>query len=451
MPTNRREFLSSAAFAAAAAGLAGSVARASADDGHPGHPGHPAPPGAPTPPPPPASPASPATVPAEGHRPVVTPNGTTLPWTLVDGVKVYHLTAEPVDHEFAPGLRGACWGYNGRVHGPTIEARQGDRVRIYVTNRLPAPTTVHWHGLHVPNGMDGVGGLTQRAIEPGETFRYEFTLRQHGTFMYHSHHDEMVQMALGLMGMFVVHPAAPTRAPVDHDFVYLHSEWALTPGRRRPDPNEMTDFNVITLNARVFPGTAPMVVKRGDRVRIRIGNLSAMDHHPMHLHGHTFHVVETDGGEIPEAGRWPEVSVLVPVGSTRTIEFTADNPGDWAFHCHMTHHTMTQMGHGIPTLVGVDPSDFDAALMDHVPEFMAAGQMAAEKDTHEQDVMPRNSIAMLGGSGAFGYITMGGMFSMLKVRETLSPGDDAGWYAGPKESQADLASPEQMRADGIAG
>ena len=346
-------------------------------------------------------------------------------------------------------IRDSCWGYNGRVHGPTIEAVEGDRVRVYVTNRLPAPTTVHWHGVHVPSGMDGVGGLTQRAIEPGETFRYEFTLKQHGTFMYHSHHDEMVQMALGMMGMLVVHPKAPTRPPVHHDFVYMLSEWALKPGRIRPDPNEMADFNVITLNGRVFPGTAPMVVGRGDRVRIRIGNLSAMDHHPMHLHGHSFLVVETDGGEIPEAGRWPETTVLVPVGSTRTIEFTADNPGDWAFHCHMTHHTMTQMGHGIPTVVGVDPSDFDGALMDHVPEFLAAGEMAAQEHTHAQDVMPRNSIAMLGGSGAFGYVTMGGMFSILKVRESRTPGDEAGWYEGPKETQADVATPEQLRADGI--
>ncbi len=113
--------------------------------------------------------------------PVVTPNGATLPWHVVAGVKVYHLVAEEVDHEFAPGLKAFCWGYNGRVHGPTIEAVEGDRVRIYVTNKLPAATTVHWHGVILPNGMDGVGGLTQPVIQPGETFRYEFTLRQHST------------------------------------------------------------------------------------------------------------------------------------------------------------------------------------------------------------------------------------------------------------------------------
>ncbi|HLU40055.1 MAG TPA: copper oxidase, partial [Planctomycetota bacterium] len=271
--------------------------------------------------------------PGVDYRPVETPNGATLPFRVVDGVKVFHLVAGPVTHEFAPGLVGECFGYNGRVHGPTIEAVEGDRVRIYVTNKLDTATTVHWHGLHVPSGMDGVGGLSQRSIEPGETFRYEFTLRQHGTFMYHSHHDEMTQMAMGLMGMFVIHPRVPAEPLPDRDFVLLLSEWAITPGKRRPDPNEMTDFNVLTFNAKVFPATAPLVVATGQRVRLRFGNLSAMDHHPIHLHGYSFQVTETDGGVIPPSARWPETTVLVPVGSTRTCEFVADVPGDWAMYC----------------------------------------------------------------------------------------------------------------------
>jgi len=263
---------------------------------------------------------------ARDFKPVVTPNGSTLPSRLVDGVKVYRLVAEEVRHEFAPGLVARCWGYNGQVHGPTIEAVEGDRVRIYVTNKLPAPTSVHWHGMHVPNGMDGVAGLTQRSIEPGETFKYEFTLTQHGTFMYHPHHDEMVQMALGLMGLFVVHPRSETRPAPDRAFAILLSEWAIKPGLERPDPNEMTDFNLLTFNGKAFPATAPLVVKKGDRVRIRIGNLSATDHHPIHLHGHSFRIVETDGGDVPEPGQWPETTVLVPVGSTRVIEFVPEEP-----------------------------------------------------------------------------------------------------------------------------
>jgi FtsP/CotA-like multicopper oxidase with cupredoxin domain len=390
--------------------------------------------------------ALPPGVPGVDYVPTVTPNGIALPFRIVDGVKVFHLVAEDVEHEFAPGMKGHCYGYNGRVHGPTIEAVEGDHVRIYVTNRLDVPTTTHWHGLAVPNGMDGVGGLTQRPIHPGETFRYEFVLRQHGAYMYHSHHDEMTQMAMGLMGMFIIHPRNRTTPPPDRDYTYLLSEWRLDVGSRRPDPNEMTDFNVLTLNAKISPATAPLMARTGERVRIRIGNLSAMDHHPIHLHGHSFTVVETDGGVIPEAGRWPEVSVLVPVGSTRTIEFVADNPGDWSLHCHMTHHVMNQMGHGIPNLIGVDPSLFDEKLAAVVPEFDGMGMsMHGEVD----DSIPANSLPMLSMRGPFGYVTMSGMFTVLKVRDELTSESATGWYTHPAGTVADRATPDELRADGI--
>jgi FtsP/CotA-like multicopper oxidase with cupredoxin domain len=384
------------------------------------------------------------------YRPVITPNGATLPFKIVDGVKVFHLIAEEVEHEFAEGLKGHCWGYNGRVHGPTIEAVEGDRVRIYVSNRLPAPTTVHWHGALLPSGMDGVGGLSQRSIQPGETFKYEFTLRQHGTLMYHSHHDEMTQMAMGMMGMFVIHPRERPDPPPDREFVYMLSEWKITPGTMRPDPNEMTDFNVVTLNGKVFPSTTPLVAKTGERIRIRFGNLSAMDHHPMHLHGHHFRVVETDGGVIPEAGRWPETTVLVPVGSTRTVEFIA-NAGDWAMHCHMTHHLMNQMGHGIPNLIGADPSLFDQKIGESLPDYMTMGTtgMTEEQEAGTSMDEPKNSIAMLGGTGPFGYITMGGMFAILKVRDELQGDADPGWYANPEGTVADVATNAELRRDEI--
>lgn len=383
------------------------------------------------------------------YRPVVTPNGSTLPFRIVDGVKVFHLVAQPVRHAFAPGLEANCWGYNGSVHGPTIEAVEGDRVRIYVENRLDHPTTVHWHGLYLPNGMDGVGGLTQRSIEPGETFRYEFELRQHGTFMYHSHHDEMVQMAMGLMGMIVVHPRAPAEPPPDHDFVYMLSEWALPVGAERPDPNEMKDFNVLTMNGKVFPATAPMVVRTGQRVRIRLGNLSAMDHHPIHLHGHSFHVVATDGGEVPPSARWPETTVVVATGQTRTVEFVADAPGDWAMHCHMTHHVMTQMGHDIPNLVGVDPSRFDEKLAEVVPSFLDMGK-SGDPDAPD-DTLPKNSLPMVGGVGGFGYITMGGMVTVLKVRDGITSYEDPGHYQHPPGTVAEPATAAELQRDGIGG
>ncbi len=388
--------------------------------------------------------------PGRDYNPVITPNGSTLPWKLVDGVKVYHLIAQEVlNHEFAPGLVANCWGFNGQVHGPTIEAVEGDRVRIYVTNQLPAPTAVHWHGLFLPNGMDGVSGLTQKPIEPGDTFKYEFTLKQHGTHMYHSHHDEMTQMALGLMGLFIIHPRNPKGPRPDRDFAFMLSEWKIVPGTARPDPNEMTDFNVFTFNAKVFPATASMVAKLGQRVRIRFCNLSAMDHHPMHLHGVNFRVTETDGGQIPESAQQVETTVLVQVGSTRTIDFVANAPGDWPLHCHMTHHTMNQMGHNFPNLIGVDKTGLDQKLRKFLPGYMTMGE-AGMGDMGEMGMpAPKNSLPMVGGPGPFAYIGMGGMFTTLKVRDSLTNFEDPGWYEHPPGTVADLANPEDLKRDGI--
>jgi len=241
------------------------------------------------------------------YTPVITPNGATLPWKMVDGVKVFHLVAEEIEWEFAPGMKIKCWGYNGRTPGPTIETVEGDRVRIYVTNKLPEPTAVHWHGLILPSGMDGVTGLTQKGIPPGETFVYEFTLNQHGTQMYHSHGDEMTQIGLGTMGFFIIHPKKQIGPKIDRDFAIFLSEWFIPPGSSKPNPSIMTDFNIFTFNSRAFPGTAPLVARTGDRVRIRYANV-AQEMHPIHLHGHSFKVVATDGGDIPVARNYRDCS-----------------------------------------------------------------------------------------------------------------------------------------------
>jgi hypothetical protein len=367
----------------------------------------------------------------------------------VKGVKIGHLIAAPLQHEFAPGLTGECWGYNGRTPGPTIEATEGDRVRIYVTNRLPEPTTLHWHGVLVPNGMDGVAGVTQKAIAAGETFKYEFTFTRPGTYMYHPHFDEMTQMALGMVGMIVVHPRTPRGPRVDRDFVLMTHEWKIRPGASRPDPTAMLDFNVLTFNSKAFPATEPLLVGRNERVRIRIGNLSAMDHHPIHLHGHHFNVTATDGGYIPAAGQWPETSVLVPVGSTRTIEFVADAPGDWAMHCHMTHHVMNQMGHDVPVMLGADVQRIDRRVRAVVPAYMSMGATGMGDMADMRMPVPRNSIPMVGGRGQFGTIDMGGMFTILKVRDNPTREDATGWYQHPHGTVADTATAEDLAADGI--
>ena len=385
-----------------------------------------------------------------GHVPVVTPNGATLQWRTVRGVKVGHLIAEQIQHEFAPGLRARTYGYNGRTPGPTLEAVEGDHIRVYVTNRLPAPTTIHWHGVIVPNGMDGVGGLNQKPIPPGETYRYEFRLRQAGTFMYHSHFDEMTQLAFGLVGMIVVHPRRQRGPAVHRDFALMTHEWRLDAGVSRPDANEMSDFNVLTFNAKAFPATEPILVGRGERVRIRLGNLSIMSHHPIHLHGVHFQVTGTDGGEVPPTARFPESTVIVPVGGVRVIEFIAEEPGDWAMHCHMAHHMMNQMGHAKPLFVGADASELDRRMARAVPGYMTMGTDGMGGMGEMPMPVPENSIPMRGGAGPFSYIDMGGMLTIIKVREVPRVADQAGWYEHPSASVASRADPEQMRADGIA-
>lgn len=377
----------------------------------------------------------------QGYVPVRTLNGWTLPYKLNGGVKEFHLVAEEVEHEFAPGSRAKCWGYNGTTPGPTLEAVEGDRVRIFVTNRLGEWTSVHWHGIDLPAGYDGVGGLNQPHIRPGETWVYEFTLRQHGTHMYHPHADEMVQMAFGMMGLFIIHPKKPEAVRIDRDYAFLLHNWALHPGTWRPDPAVMQNFDIWTFNSKAFPATEHLVMRTGERMRIRIGNLS-MWNHPIHLHSNPFWVTGSDGGRWPREQWRREVTEIIGVGQMRDIEFIATEPGDWALHCHMAHHTMGPMGHDVPNATGVDQSGIADEIRQFLPGYMAMGKNGmAEHAGHVAMGMlsgPENTLPMMSGEGQFGPIEMGGMFTVLKVRNDLRPGDyrDPGWYAYPPDKMA---------------
>ncbi len=380
----------------------------------------------------------------QGYTPVHTPNGWTLPHRMVDGVKEFHLVAEEIEHEFAPGSKAKCWGYNGTSPGPTLEAVEGDKVRILVTNRLPEHTSIHWHGLILPSGMDGVSGLTQPAIQPGETFAYEFTLQQHGTHMYHPHADEMVQLAMGMMGMFIIHPKAGEPEPVDRDYAILLHNWAMHPGTSRPDPAVMQEFDLWTMNSKVFPAIDTLVAGSGERVRIRVGNLS-MWNHPIHLHGVQFQVTGGDGGRWPREQWRNEVTEIIGVGQMRDIEFVGV-PGDWAFHCHMSHHTMNPMGHDLPNTLGVDQSGIEDEIRTLLPGYMAMGEhgMGEHQDHTDSGHMtgPPNTLPMMMGKGPFGNIEMGGMFTVVKVRDGLAAGDfrDPGWYQHPAGTVAQRIS-----------
>jgi FtsP/CotA-like multicopper oxidase with cupredoxin domain len=368
------------------------------------------------------------------YNPVVTLNGWTLPWRMNQGVKEFHLVAEPVVREMAPGFKAHLWGYNGQSPGPTIEVVEGDRVRIFVTNKLPEHTSVHWHGQRLPNGMDGVSGLTQSAIKPGQTFVYEFVARRPGSFMYHPHADEMTQMAMGMMGLWITHPKEkhPLIDEVNRDFCFLLNAFDIDPGSYTPKTMTMLDFNLWGWNSRIFPGIDSLNVRLNDKVRIRVGNLT-MTNHPIHLHGHEFTVTGTDGGPIPKTARWPEVTTDVAVGQMRQIEFVADEEGDWSFHCHKSHHTMNAMGHNVPTMIGVDHRDIGKKINRLIPDYMVMGERGMADMSEMEMPIPDNTIPMMTGEGPFGSVEMGGMFSVLKVRKDQKPGDykNPGWYKHP--------------------
>jgi FtsP/CotA-like multicopper oxidase with cupredoxin domain len=379
------------------------------------------------------------------YQPVATLNGWTLPWRMQKGIKEFHLVAEAVTREIAPGMKAHLWGYNGQSPGPTIEVVEGDRVRMFVTNRLLEPTSIHWHGQRLPNGMDGVSGLTQPSIKPGQTYVYEFTAQRSGTFMYHPHADDMTQMAMGMMGFWVTHPRDPKVMPVDRDYVFLLNAFDIDPGSYTPKVSTMLDFNLWTFNSRAYPGIDPMVARLGERVRIRVGNLT-MTNHPVHLHGHEFVVTGTDGGWIPASARMPEVTTDIGVGQMKTLEFSAAAPGDWVFHCHKSHHTMNAMGHGIPNTIGVEQRDLAEQISALVPNYMnMSGEGGTMGDMQMQMPLPQNTLPMMTGTGPHGSIEMGGMFTLVKIRADLARNEyrDPGWYQAPKGSVAYLWQGEE--------
>jgi len=270
---------------------------------------------------------------SSGTVAVETPDVAQLPWTMSGGAKEFHLIAEPVKQELMPGKIVNLWGYNGSAPGPTIQVNQGDRVRIIVDNHLPEPTSMHWHGFEIPVEMDGAPGSSQDPIPRGGRFVYEFTLHQAGTFFYHSH--MAMQEMMGMIGAFIMHPKKAYDPPVEKDFAIILQEFAILPNN--PIPNSMNmEFNWLTFNGKAGPATTPLIVRLNDRVRLRFINLG-MDHHPIHLHGHTFVVTGTEGG------RQPKNTVLVGVAEAADVEFVANNPGDWMVHCHLPHHMMNQM------------------------------------------------------------------------------------------------------------
>lgn len=280
-----------------------------------------------------------------GTSKIIAPNLTFLPFKYMSGVKRFHLIAEEVQQPLDSNVTIRAWGYNGSTPGPVILVTEGDRVQIQLENRLPQATSIHWHGLIVPDSVDGVPGIGAGPIvEPGETYVYDFTIHQAGTYMYHSHASPEQEM-MGMAGMIVSLPR--TMSLADREYLILLQEWSVQMGSMRDtyeiDPKSM-DFNYFTLNGKSYPATQALNVRLGESIKIRLANLS-MHSHPMHLHGHDYRVIEADGVPLPVP--FFKNTLNVAPGETWDIEFIANNPGKWAFHCHKPHH-MTNM-HGTST------------------------------------------------------------------------------------------------------
>jgi FtsP/CotA-like multicopper oxidase with cupredoxin domain len=346
----RRNFLQGLVSVAGVAGAGTASAHQGDEAGAQQSAVHPAPPAAPVPP----------DQLGAGVVPVITPDVADMPWRLEDGVKVFAIAAEHVRSEFLPGRVVDAWGFNGSVPGPTVQVNEGDRVRLIVENRLPEPFTMHWHGLEVPNAMDGMPGISQDPIASGDTFVYEFTLHQNGTFFYHSHMP--MQEMMGMIGLFIIHPRRAHTPRVDRDYAIVLQEWAILPNNTIPNTLAM-EFNWLTFNGKAGPATTPLLCKQGERVRIRLVNLG-MDHHPIHLHGHQFAVTGSEGGRIRTTAEEPANTVLVGVAQARDIEFVANNPGDWHFHCHLPHHMMNQMASMVGPLMtgGIRPGEMTSGM-----------------------------------------------------------------------------------------
>jgi len=277
---------------------------------------------------------------------------------IVEGVKEFTLTVQKTRWYILPDVQVVAYTYNGTVPGPEIRVTEGDKVRIFVKNALDEPTSIHWHGLQIPNSQDGAGDVTQAPIRPGETYTYEWTVpNTPGTYFYHTHVNGDRQQTLGLYGALIIEAKQPA-VKYDVEYTVMLGEWTVIDGKTYPTM-DMAPLqpNYFTINGKSYPSTDILNVKVGQRVLIRfIG--SGQFIHPMHLHGQPFTIVGTDGNPVPESARLQKDTVLIGPGERYDVEFVARAPGKWLLHCHIMHHLTNdgqevQGGGGLTMIVNI--------------------------------------------------------------------------------------------------
>lgn len=264
-----------------------------------------------------------------------------LAYRMTNGVKVFELSASVIRWTILPGIIVDAYAYNGQIPGPRIRIREGDHIRIVLHDHLPEETTIHWHGLILPNGMDGPAEITQNPVSPGGTYTYEFTAVQHGTYFYHPHAKPDREQALGLYGALIIepkHPADEVRA--DHEYVIQLQEWLMREGLTYPAmPMDGGMPNYFTINGKAYPATDTIHMKVGETLKVRFIGTNNGFIHPMHIHGGPFEVVAVDGQTLQPSARYFADTVDVGPGQRFDVIWTASKPGKWLIHCHIPHHT----------------------------------------------------------------------------------------------------------------
>lgn len=274
-----------------------------------------------------------------------------------NGVKIFELKTSVIKWNILPYEQVMAYAFNEQVPGPRLRVTEGDRVRIIVTNNLPESTTVHWHGLILPNNMDGPANITQPPIEPGQSYTYEFTTQQSGTYFYHTHDRADRQQTLGLYGALIIDPKTPQTTPAyDLEYTIQLQEWLEREGYTYPAMlMEGGMPNFFTINGKAYPSTDTVNMKVGQKIRIRFIGSSSNFIHPMHIHGGPFKVIATDGNPVPETAQIDKDTVNVAPGERYDVIWEARAPGKWLIHCHILHHTtndnVEEMGGGGLTMV----------------------------------------------------------------------------------------------------
>jgi len=285
-----------------------------------------------------------------------------IPPRMENGVKVFTLTASVFRWTILPGVQVDAYGFNGQLPGPTLRFKEGDQVRIDVINRLPESTTVHWHGLILPNIMDGPAHITQAPIENGEVYRYAFKVVQSGTYLYHSHDHVDRQQALGLYGAIIIDPARPDPSlAADHEYTLQIQEWLKREGLTYPAmPMDGGQPNYFTINGKAYPSTEVVKMRVGETLKVRFIGSNNGFIHPMHIHGGPFEVVARDGETLAPSARFKADTINVGPGQRYDVIWTALKPGKWLIHCHIGHHTTNNNvemngGGGLMTVIDVAP------------------------------------------------------------------------------------------------